>query len=141
MDDDLAVLGEQVEHHFRILPGAHGEAELRVVGVGEPVDVIQGQARVGTSPVRSEIEDTASSDGGQLMAVPDQRETRASLVGNGHQRAGGVLVQHPGLGDQQQVTPTQHSIGGRDGELAGPTAIVVPGEAVLAREPRGGVRL
>jgi len=54
------------------------------------------------------------------MAVPDQRETRASLVGNGHQRAGGVLVQHSGLVDQQQVTPTQHSIGGRNGELARP---------------------
>jgi len=141
VDDDLAALDEQVEHRFRILPGAHCEAELGVVGVGEPVDVIQGEARVGIGPVGSEIEDTASSDGGQLMAVPDQRQTRASLVGNGHQRAGGVLVQHPGLVDQQQVTPTQHSIGRREGELAGPTAIVVPGEAILAREPRGGVRL
>ena len=74
MYDDLAALDEYVEHRFRILSGAHGEVELRVVGVGEPVDLIQGQARVGTGPVRSEIEDTASSDGGQLMAVPDQRE-------------------------------------------------------------------
>ena len=38
--------------------------------------------RSGENPeaVRSEIEDTASSDGGQLMAVPDQREIAASRL-------------------------------------------------------------
>jgi len=61
VDDDLAALDEQVEHRFRILSGAHGEAELGVVGVCDPVDVIQGQARVGIGKARREIQDMVTS--------------------------------------------------------------------------------
>ena len=65
----------------------------------------------GANPARGEVEDTAAADGGQLVTVPDQRDPGPDLVGDRQQGTGGVLVEHPGLVDQQQVTATQHRPG------------------------------
>ena len=45
------------------------------------------------------------------MPVADQRDPGAGLVGDGEQGAGGVLVEHPGLVDQEQVTGPQPGAG------------------------------
>ncbi len=59
---------------------------------------------VGVGPPGGVVEDAAAADGGELVAVADERDPCAGLVGDGEQRAGGVLVEHPGLVDEQQVT-------------------------------------
>ena len=60
--------------------------------------------RVGVGPAGGEVEHAAAPDRRQLVPVPHQRDPRAVLVGDREQRAGGVLVEHPGLVHQQQIT-------------------------------------
>ncbi len=74
-----------------------------------------------------EVEHAAAADRGQLVPVTDQRDPRAGLVGDGQQRAGGVLVEHPGLVDQQHVTASgsqpgrgRRPVSGRFPAVAGP---------------------
>jgi hypothetical protein len=50
------------------------------------------------------VQDTTAADGWELVSVADERDPRTGLVGDGEQRAGGVLVEHPRLVDEQQVT-------------------------------------
>ena len=74
------------------------------------------------------------------MPVADQGDPRPGLVGDRQERAGGVLVQHARLVDEQQVPWSQP--GGRVGCGVGapcPVPVVVPAPAVLVDQPGGGV--
>ena len=73
----------------------------------EAVHRVQGQVRVRGRPADGEVEDAAAADRRELVPVPDQRDPGVVFVGDGQQRAGGVLVEHPGLIDEQQVTGAQ----------------------------------
>ena len=53
------------------------------------------------------VQDAAAADRGELVPVTDERDPGAGLVGDVEQRPGGVLVEHPGLIDQQQVAGQQ----------------------------------
>ena len=61
------------------------------------------------------VEDAAAADGGQLVAVADERDPGAGFIGDSEQGSRGVLVEHPGLVDEQQVTRQQpgHRVGAR----------------------------
>ena len=59
---------------------------------------------VGCAHAIGVVEDAAAADGGELVPVPDERDAGAGLVGDGEECAGGVLVEHPGLVDKQEVT-------------------------------------
>src|ERR1035437_465525 len=131
--------------------GAHREADPGVLGIAEPVDDIQGQAGLGCGPADGEVKDPAAAHCGQLVAVPDERDPGPGLVSDSQQGAGGVLVEHPGLVDQQQVTGRQRRLRRRAGvglggvrvavtvtlagRQSGPDAVVVPAVAVLMGEP------
>ena len=95
---------EGVEHARRVVAGAHPEAEVGVVGVGEPVHRLEGDDGGRVRARDGVVEDAAAADGGELVAVTDERDAGAGLVGDGEERAGGVLVEHSGLVDEQQVT-------------------------------------
>ena len=71
------------------------------------------------------------------MPVPHQCQPSAGLVGDGEQSPGGVLVEHPGLVDEQDVTGQQPGFEVRIVWFdSGPAAVVVPSEAVLVGQPR-----
>src|SRR4051794_2872673 len=84
---------------------------------------------------------------GQLVAVAEQRDPHVALVGDGEQRAGGVLVEHAGLVDDEQVPGEQprglgragvEGAGGRvalPGGQPGPDAVIGPAPAVLEGQP------
>jgi hypothetical protein len=90
--------------------GAHCEADPGVLGIAEPVDDIEGQAPLGCGPAGGEVKDPAAAHCGQLVAVPDERDPGPALISDPEQGAGGVLVEHPGLVDQQQVTGRQRRL-------------------------------
>ena len=83
------------------------------------------------------VEDATAADRGELVSVAEERDPGAGLVGEGEQGAGGVLVEHPGLVDDQQIAGPQ--FGCRVGVLrvADPVALVVPPPSVLVDQPRG----
>ena len=86
------------------------------------------------------VEDAAASDGRELVPVADERDPRSGLVGDRQERAGGVLVEHPRLVDQQQVTRSKSGGGSGVGVGSpGPVPVVVPAPAVLVDQPGGGV--
>ena len=71
-------------------------------------------------PAGGEVEHPAPADGGELVPVPDQRDPRPGLVGDGEQRAGGVLVEHPRLVNQDQITMLEpHPVAGTGVDAAG----------------------
>ncbi len=61
---------------------------------------VQRQARIWVDPAGGEVEHATAPDRRQLMPVPDERNPRAVFVGDRQQRAGGVLIEHPGLINQ-----------------------------------------
>ena len=79
------------------------------------------------------------------MAVAEERDAGMRLVGDREQRAGGVLVEHPGLVDDQHITGKQPST--RIGTDAGcklgvsPVAVLISPVAVLVDEPGCGERV
>ena len=75
------------------------------------------------APAHGEVEDAAASDGGELVPVPDERDPGASLVRDRQQCAGGVLVEHSCLVDQQQVTAVEYGLGCRIRGDPGPPAV------------------
>ncbi len=151
MEGDESVLVEGVEDLAGVLAGAHRQGEVGVVGVGEAVQGLQGEVRVLGCGAGGVVEDAAASDGGELVPVAEERDAGAGLIGDAEQRAGGVLVEHAGLVDEQQVAGVQPrpDIGSGLGPVvvvalgwavgAGPGAVVVPAPAVLMGQPGGGV--
>ena len=82
---------EGVEHAGRVLAQAHLQRQVRVDAVrhpfaltgradrlaGEPVDHVEGDARLRVGPPGGEVEHAAAADGGELVPVADQRDPRA----------------------------------------------------------------
>ena len=111
MEDDLAALEQCVEDLTGPLTSAHEQAEVGVRGIGEPVDRLELVVRCGSHPACGEVEDAAAADGRQLVAVAQERDGGVGSVGDGEQRAGGVLVEHAGLVDEEDVAGEQTCAG------------------------------
>ena len=107
MEDDLAALEEGVEDLTRPLTSAHEQAEVGVRGIAEPVDRLELVVGCGSHPACGEVEDAAAADGWELVAVAEERDGGVRSVGDGEQRAGGVLVEHAGLVDEEDVAGEQ----------------------------------
>ena len=71
------------------------------VGGAEPVH--RAELDLGGRPAGDHVQDAAAADRRQLPAVPDVHHAGVGVVGDVQQRAGGFLVQHPGLVDHQHV--------------------------------------
>jgi len=117
VDDDLARRWRGVEDLAVVAggvgagAGAHGEGEVGLGGIGDPVHGVQVEHGGGVGPGVCVVEDSAAADGGELVPVPDQGDPGTGLVGDGQESAGGVLVEHPGLVDQEQVPGPQQPRG------------------------------
>ena len=87
VDDDLATLVEGVEHLPDVADavgsgaGAHGEGEVGVGGVGEPVHGVQVEHGGWGGPGGGVVEYSATADGGELMSIAEERDPGAGLVG------------------------------------------------------------
>ena len=57
-----------------VVAGAHLQAQLGVVGVGEPVHLLQRHHGGRVGPCDGVVQDAAAADGGELVPVPDERE-------------------------------------------------------------------
>ena len=99
--------------------------------VAEPVDHVWAGDGARAGPPNCKVERAAATDRGQLMLIPDQRDSRAGLLRVGQQGSSSVLVEHPGLVDQEQVTAGQLGLGNRQAADSRPAAVVVPAEPVL----------
>ena len=62
-----------------------------------------------------QVEHSPTADGGQLVPVTDQCDPSVVFVGDGQQCAGGVLVEHAGLVNEQHVARGDHGIVARAG--------------------------
>jgi hypothetical protein len=92
-------------------------------------------------PIVRRGRDAAAADGGQLVPVAEERDGGVGSVGDCEESAGGVLVEHAGFVDEQDVAGQQPSAGLRVGLDARPVTVLVPPEAVLVDEPRRGERV
>ena len=111
---DLPAGDQGVEHPAGIVAGAHRQGQLRVTGVRCPL-LRRRSVRVKrctpsrtrcarrVHPADGQIQDPAAADRRQLTPVTEQRHPGLALVGDREQGAGGVLIQHPGLVDDQQI--------------------------------------
>ena len=135
VDHDLASLHQSVEDLPRALTSPHQQAQGRVLGVAEPVQGLQLDASFGTTPAGGVVQDPAAADGGQLVPVAGEPDPGSRLIRDGEQGQGGVLIEHPGLVDQEQVPGTQTSLGRRLRRDPAPVTILVPPIAVLVDEP------
>ena len=120
--------------------GAHGQADRRVRRIAEPMYHVEGHDFFGPSPARCQVEYAAAADGGELVSVTEERDPGPGLVGDGEQGAGGVLVEHPRLVDEQEVVRSQHGCWGWGRGQPSPAAGVVPSPSVLVGEPGCGER-
>ena len=59
------------------LTSAHQQAQVGVLGVGEPVHGLQLEAGLGACPAGGVVEHAAAADGGELVAVADERDPGA----------------------------------------------------------------
>ena len=75
VNDDVTTFCESIEDLVRFGGGAHGEAEIGVLGVGEAADGVEGQDRIVVGPAGGEIEHPAAADGRELVAVADEGDT------------------------------------------------------------------
>ena len=103
MEDDLAALVKLVEDLTRPLTRAHQQGEVGVRGIAEPVDRLEVVVGRGSHPARGEVEDAAPADCRQLVAVAEQGDGGLRSLGDREQRAGGVLIEHAGLVDEEDV--------------------------------------
>ncbi len=127
-----------VEHLTSSLTTAHPQRQVGVVRIGEPTDTLELDHAAGCVAGR-EVEHSPASDGGELVAVADQRHASAGGVGELEERPGGVLVEHPGLVDDQDGTAVQPWRIGRRCHPS-PATVLVPAVAVLVQQPRHRVR-
>jgi hypothetical protein len=67
------------------------------------VQPLQCQVGSGVDLADREVENAAAAHGGELMAVAEQCGAHLALVGDGQQGAGGFLVQHPGLINDEDI--------------------------------------
>ena len=138
MDDDLAAFKKCVEDLTRPLTSAHEQAEFCVGGIAEPVDRLELVVRFGAHPACGEVEDPAAADGRELVAVAEKRDDCVRSVGDGEQRAGGVLVEHAGLVNEEDIAGEQACACLWRGVGLRPVPVLVPAVAVLVDEPGGG---
>jgi hypothetical protein len=154
---DLAAGGQRVEHPAGIRAGADGQGQVGVLGVGhrlpglvgagEAVHLVKGHVRGRVDPAHGEVQYPAAADGGELVTITEQSHPHVVLVGDGEQGSGGVLVEHAGLVDDQQVPRSEvgsdpragvwnaaDRVGLAGGE-PGPGAVVGPAPAVLEGQP------
>lgn len=68
---------------------------------------LEFEVSFGWRPPCGEVEDAAAADGGQLVAVAEERDGRVGSVRDREQGAGGVLVEHAGFVDEQYVAGQQ----------------------------------
>ena len=129
---------ELVEDLTSSLTTAHPQRQVGVLRIGEAADPLELDDAIGCVASR-EVEHSPASDGGELVPVADQRHLGAGVVGELEERAGGVLVEHPGLVDDEEGTAVQPRRTGRRRHPSPPT-VRVPAVAVLVQQPRHGVR-
>jgi len=67
-------------------PGAQGEADRGVLGVGEPVGDVEVDVRLRRGPAGAEVQDATAADRGELMPITHQGDPGAHLLGNGEER-------------------------------------------------------
>ncbi len=140
--DDLPACEEGVEHLVASVALAHPQAQDGVGLVGESAHGLEGHDRRRVRVGDSVVEDAASADGRELVAVPDERDPGAGFVCEGEERPGGVLVEHPGLVDHEQVPGSKGcGLAGSGVGLPGPVPVVVPAPPVLVDQPGGRVSL
>ena len=111
MDPDLAAGQQGIEHLAGVIAGAHGQGQVRICGVGqgaavgagagEPVQPLQFPVGIGVDLADGEVEDAAAAHRSHLVAITEQCGAHLTLVGDGQQGVGGVLIQHSGLVDDQ----------------------------------------
>jgi hypothetical protein len=97
VDTDQVLLGKGVEGVAGVLPGAHRQTHLCVVGVGEPMHRGQFQRGLWCGEAGRQVEYSAAADGRELAPVAHQHDPGVVLIGNVKEGMGGVLVKHPGL--------------------------------------------
>src|SRR4051812_9200999 len=76
--------------------------------VGESVHGGDLLHRLRWRPTQRQVEHSPAAHSRELVAVAEQYEEGAGLISDGEQRLGGVLVEHPGLIDDQLIAPHQH---------------------------------
>ena len=57
--------------------------------------------------IGSVVENAAATDCGKLVPITHERDTCTGLIGDDEQGVGGVLVEHPGFVDDEQVPGAQ----------------------------------
>ena len=97
VETDLAACPERVEHVNPVLLAltnrptrrltdllttSHRQGDSGVGGVGEPVNHIELDHRLGGRPPGGEVEDPSAPDGGQLVPVTEERDPGTRLVGD-----------------------------------------------------------
>ena len=107
VDAQLAAGQEAVEDLSGAFTAAHQQTELGVLGILEAVNDVEAQPGVGWGDLAGVVEDASAADGGELVTVADQDDSGSCLVGDGDQGQGGVLVEHAGLVDEQDVAAAQ----------------------------------
>ncbi len=100
------------------------------VGADEAVQHVEGQVGCRVDLAGGQVQDAAAADGGQLVPVAKQRQADLALVGDGQQRTGGVLVEHPGLVDDQPVPRLSAAL------TSGDDRTLQLGASFLVRRPR-----
>ena len=70
---------------------------------GEAVNLIDAHRGGRVDPAVRQVQHSAAADCGQLPPVTDERDASTGLIGNRQQRAGGVLVEHGRLVDEQSI--------------------------------------
>jgi hypothetical protein len=89
-----------------------------------------------------QIQHSPAADRWELVAVPDQTHAQTETGGQLQQGAGCVLVEHPGLINQQQVSGDQpRRLPRRVGLNAAPATVGVPSVAPPMQQPGYRVRL
>ena len=107
VDDDLSAAVQLVEHARRVAALSHPQTQSRVIGISESVHLLQRDDRGWVSPCDGVVEYAAAADGRQLVSVSNERNAGPGLVGDRQECSGRVLIEHPGLVDQQEITGPQ----------------------------------
>ena len=89
-------------------------------------------------PSHGVVEDPSAADGGELVPVTHERDPGTHLIRDRQQSACRVLIEHPGLIDQQQITGFEPRPRRRGWiRSTDPVALAVPAPAMLMDQPRG----
>ena len=80
MDDDLPASHQLIRYFAGPGPGAHLQRQLRILRIDEPAYAVALLHAIGCVPDR-QIQDPATADSRELMAVADQHHECLGLVG------------------------------------------------------------